>query len=364
MRWLFIAPRFHTNQADLVAELCARGDHVDFLVWRQGHSESYTTLRPTVVRNGWMGRLACWFARVDRHPDRLALFGIPDIAALYRQVVAKAAPDVAVLRGLTPLTMLAGLLLIASGSRVVFYTQGPLFRPAIPARLRLVAALVFDVLGWGWMTPVHHRGSHAVGRKVDPRIAFVPFARNVSPLARRREPQRPLRLLCIGKFNRRKNLEAALLAVGAVEGAVLTVVGECLSPAQRAYLREMEELARRLPDGRAIIRTNVPHGEMDQVYATHDILIMPSYDEPASCSQLEAMSHGMPVICNRDNGTASYVVDGQCGFHVGGGHREVALAIASYLDNPEQLAAHSAAALAVVRQNHSPRTVCATMAAI
>ena len=56
-------------------------------------------------------------------------------------------------------------------------------------------------------------------------------------------------------------------------------------------------------------------GEMDEEYKKADVCVIPSTDEPASVSQLEAMSFSLPVICSDANGGACYVEDGITGYH-------------------------------------------------
>lgn len=64
----------------------------------------------------------------------------------------------------------------------------------------------------------------------------------------------------------------------------------------------------------AEIKTNLPRKDMDAEYAGADLFVIPSTGEPASVSQLEAMSFSLPVICSDKNGTACYVEDGVTGY--------------------------------------------------
>ena len=42
--------------------------------------------------------------------------------------------------------------------------------------------------------------------------------------------------------------------------------------------------------------------------------MLPSYGEPAAYSIVEAMANGLAVICSSQNGTRSYIHDGQNGY--------------------------------------------------
>ena len=52
---------------------------------------------------------------------------------------------------------------------------------------------------------------------------------------------------------------------------------------------------------------------MSKLYAEHDILILPSKNEAASVSIIEAMANSVLIISTNQNGTASYIEDGVTG---------------------------------------------------
>jgi glycosyltransferase involved in cell wall biosynthesis len=262
-----------------------------------------------------------------------------------------------VLRGLGLTNLLAGIAFGALGARVVLYTQGALLRPYVPLRLRILAPIVFDWLGWGWFSPVQQRGIDSSGESVDARIKFIPFAKYPSPKAYVRRKGERLKLLSVGKFNRRKNHEAVIAAIADITEATLTIAGECREPHQEEYLIELRGLADKLAPGRVVFAPNTPHAEMEELYLRHDVLALCSYDEPASFSQLEAMAYGLAVICNRDNGTASYVQHRQSGFVVDGSVSRIAEVVKSYAEQPDLLPSHSAFGLVLLRESHSPARV-------
>jgi glycosyltransferase EpsD len=67
---------------------------------------------------------------------------------------------------------------------------------------------------------------------------------------------------------------------------------------------------------RVVIHKNVPYAEIQERMKDYDILVLMSDDETCSFSQIEAMSNGLAVIINADNGSANYVVHGVNGFIV------------------------------------------------
>jgi len=53
---------------------------------------------------------------------------------------------------------------------------------------------------------------------------------------------------------------------------------------------------------------------LSREYARHYVYILPSFDEPAAVSHLEAMAHGLPAICSDSNGTKYYLEEGETGY--------------------------------------------------
>lgn len=107
----------------------------------------------------------------------------------------------------------------------------------------------------------------------------------------------PLRLLYLGRFVNFKNLENLLRAVAGVPLATLTMVGE----GKMGY--KLSAIARSLQlQGRVSI---VPpaHGEdVQNVFAEHDLLIIPSLTEISPNAALEARAAGLPVLLTEENG--------------------------------------------------------------
>lgn len=127
-RVAFIAPRFHTNQAEIVRYLVGRGVDVSFFVAGVGQSEVHQDVVPTLMRFVNHKLLRRWLKGFDANPYfNLYRFGIPRVSSL--RWLLKQRPDLAIIR--TPITMVGlvtSLLLRIVGAKLVFYTQTPLYR--------------------------------------------------------------------------------------------------------------------------------------------------------------------------------------------------------------------------------------------
>ena len=61
-------------------------------------------------------------------------------------------------------------------------------------------------------------------------------------------------------------------------------------------------------------KTNMSFLDVQREYAMHDLFVLPSRDEPAAVSPLEAMAHSLPVICSDSNGTQCYIRPDENGY--------------------------------------------------
>jgi glycosyltransferase involved in cell wall biosynthesis len=313
MRILFVAPRFHTNQVEVIRSLVACGHNVWFHVATIGPVEDHSEIVPHLHRDSLASRLL------------IRLFGrgvnnfwyLPEPVSYWREFCT-VAPDVAVIRWHNPIfCWLVGLYARLRGCRVVVYEQispdllaavwsrglmGWLRRARFQMRMRLLDA--------AWMTPLPGVAPLPSGG------FFVPFAVPVAPV--RPRPSSAVRLLEIGKFVPRKNHLTFIRAVAEIARdtpASATIVGECSTASHRESLEHarsaIEELG--LQD-RVSIQCNVPHGGMSAIYDRHDVFVLPASAEPAAISPLEAMGHGLPAVVTDECGTKGYIDEGVSGF--------------------------------------------------
>ena len=120
-----------------------------------------------------------------------------------------------------------------------------------------------------------------------------------------------LRCLYVGRLLEWKGLKIALLAMqGLKEQGVrahLTLIGD--GPARSA----MQTLASQL--GIAEVVTWLPwlaHQEVQQRFDQHDIFLFPSLRDSGGMAVLEALAHGLPVVCI-DLGGPAHIVTDRCG---------------------------------------------------
>lgn len=321
MRFLYVAPRYHTNQAPVMKYLVQNGHEVCFLSHYRGRIEDYSAVRPVIL--GY-AKLFCIWERFyveilnkknSKAVDMKLKFGFPPVRKLKKEV-KRFAPDVMIVRERSIYSIVTCL--VCRGMRIpmILYNQSPLWEETIkndPAH-RIVRALLPKVR----MTPV--KGIQGMGHVKEEGAVFVPFV--TEPGERPRDKQwfqgDTVNILCVGKYEKRKNIRMLLEVFDEIHRRYrlsLTVVGECTSRFHKEYRGQQETFVREHDlQNEVTLLQNLKHQEVEELYRGADLFVLPSTDEPASVSQLEAMAFSVPVICSDKNGTACYVEDDVCGY--------------------------------------------------
>lgn len=354
MHFLFTAPRFHTNQHYSVKALLDAGHQVTFLAMARGQSELYDALRPTILPESPLMRSMGISA--------------PSVSDLIGRMRALK-PDVVVVRNPSSAY---GLLSVATARllrlTVVFYSQTPMHRRLGWWR-RLARSLPARLAGAKWITPV--LGAPDAHAPAFTALRYVPFVMEpqTAPCRSNRFRDGTINVLCIGKFERRKNHRTFLQAIADLsDGHSIraTVVGECTTPEQRSELIEVQHLRKSLGlCGRVNFRINLPYWDVQREYQGHDLFVLPSRDEPAAVSPLEAMSHSLPVICSDSNGTQCYVRPGENGYIFRTDDLDhLVECMERIISDRERLKQMGARSYEVVLSEHSPSRYVESMVAI
>ncbi|MES2699604.1 MAG: glycosyltransferase family 4 protein [Pseudomonadota bacterium] len=143
---------------------------------------------------------------------------------------------------------------------------------------------------------------------------------------------RPIHVLFLGSLIARKGIYELLAAARLLSGrpARFDVVG----PGGHTLQAQMQAMDNVTYHG-AVTRQEV-HAR----FGAADVFVLPTHSDGFALTQLEAQSHGLPVIASRYCGDA--VTDGLNGLLLAEvSPSALAAAVAKYLDNPAMLAAHS-----------------------
>ena len=328
MRYLYVAPRFHTNQVPIVSELIRTGNEVKFISQFAGQTEDYSDVAPVIVGySGFFNLILFVAGRIGLLEDsKLNIFkikcGFPNKHKLMEEI-SQFNPDVVITRERSVYSMYVNSICRRLGVSVILYDQSPYWLEKI--KNDIPHKMVRKLTPNRRMTPV--LGTYSNDKVYEPKSKYVPFVMPVNygfedRKSRERGNDR-IRLIEIGKYENRKN--HILMVMSAVTlmkeyDIELVIIGECSSDTHQKYYDMLEtkigELSKQRPyiKDRIHLLANVPYQDMEKEYKKADIMVIPSTAEPASISQLEAMSYSLPVICSEKNGTACYVENGVNGF--------------------------------------------------
>lgn len=321
MRFLYIAPRYHTNQMDIMKGLIEHGHEVCFISHYTAIIEDYSYVKPIVLGYSPLYRLIdfLYVKVIHRRNPAAILFkiqhGFPPILKLHK-MIKSFQPDVVILREKSMYSMVAYLLCRKQGHPCILYNQNPYLSE--PDKNDPAHRLVNMLSPKMRMTPVY--GIQKPGMSVKENDFFIPFVAEprLSPGERTYFDNDIIRIMCIGKYETRKHHLMLLETVEELQKRYplrLTLIGEATTAFQKEYHKKVETYVKEHRMQQFVtVKTNVPRKDMDAEYAKTDIYVIPSTREMASVSQLEAMSYSLPVICSDANGTASYVEDGITGY--------------------------------------------------
>ena len=321
MRFLYVAPRYHTNQSDIMKGLVERGHEVCFISHYKAIIEDYSYVEPIVLGYSPLYQLIDFlYVKVihRKNPEAIVYkiqHGFPPIIKICK-IIKSFQPNVVIVREKSMYSMVACLLCKRQGFPCILYNQNPLWSE--PDKTDLLHRLVNKLSPKMRMTPV--LGIQKPGTSVKENDFFVPFVAEpqTAPDERTYFADGRIHILCIGKYETRKHHLMLLEVVEELQKRYplcLTLIGEATNHFQKEYHSKVKDYVKdHHMEQFVTVKTNVHRKDMDDEYQNADIYVIPSTREMASVSQLEAMSYSLPVICSDTNGTASYVEDGVTGY--------------------------------------------------
>ncbi|EEF57256.1 glycosyltransferase [Pedosphaera parvula] len=173
-----------------------------------------------------------------------------------------------------------------------------------------------------------------------------------TPFLPRKAIEGPLKILFVGNVITLKGIDLAIHALhqSGID-ATFTLVGD------GNYLEAAKKLVRRLGmEKRVEFRGRMPRREVLAMYSHYDLFLFPSLHDTGGYAVIEAMSHGVPVICLDCGGPRVSVKKG-AGIQVSlGSRKEVIQGLASALQrydrNRDMLIEHGRAAREVVLSDY------------
>lgn len=317
MKILFVVPRFHTNQYQMIKTLQEHHHEVFFHVASFGPTEDYSLLTPTRLEQSKLSLL------IEK------IFGTGGINCpnyfpsfrKYWKAFRALNPDVVVIRNpYRFFSLLVAFFSLFTKTKVVFYTQEELFRHRT-RQTRLKQGLTIRFFRAAWMIPIKgNEDAHTSKLKHQYYVPIPIPTRTFNHMRNGRENDVP-KILMVGKYHQERKKHLLLInAINQLKDKYqfkVTIVGECVRKQQQEKFKTIQDTVQKLGLSDIIeLKQNVPFKQMEELYTSHDLFVLPAINEQYGVSVTEALGYGLPVICTDTCGARFNIKNGENGFVV------------------------------------------------
>lgn len=355
MKFLFLTPRLHNNYYEFIKTLLAHDERVQVGVLYALSTERYELVQPVIL--GY-SRLFHWIKRCFQTPNASLLkarfelrYGFPPLIALWKLLRTSQA-DVVVIKNIDSAFSLFALCFSRLlGKKIIVDLQIDKYRPQ---RKSGSVAMVKALFGAKVVTPLLGDPSYP---NDNDNLYYIPFTHEPDAQPVKRDGREgTIRILCVAKFQKRKN---QLLLLRALQNLAPDIEYELHLVGQQGDPTYLDEVKRFIHENKlekyVSCLLDLPWEAMREEYHWADLYILPSANEPAAVSILEAMSFGLPVICSDQNGTKCYVEEGKNGSVFRSGDLQSLSTILNVLlHDRNQLRVMGERSAELVKERHSP----------
>ena len=307
MKFIFLAPRYHTNQIGAFKKLIENGHDVIFYAHTIGKIEDHDLIEPRIFQPGFISKI--FGVGGNTKP-----FFLPSILNFILSIY-KDKPNFIIIRDPSRwFSLLAAITSRLFSVKIIFYTQKNISIEISRHRMFFEKFFLF-LFNAIWMSPIKDNFKELNNK--NNHIQYVPFCIDGKFFLQLQEKSGPIQILSISKMQKRKEhiLLINSLSICPNFDWKLTIIGESSTPEHETYKKYLEECINSNDiKNRVTVINNVQHSEIIKYYEKSDIFILPAKNEPASISILEAMAGGLAVICSDSCGTKTYIKNGSNGY--------------------------------------------------
>lgn len=323
MKVLYMSHRYHTNQTTIMKGWIENGHEVKFISQYAGKVEDYAYVKPDIIGYSKLFKILDYlYVNLLKKNDPSAIdmklkCGIPPMIKLAKYIKTFR-PDVAILRERSMYTICINAVCKHYKIPTILYNQTPAWEE--PNEKDGAHKLVWKLTPKYRITPVDVVGIDYTGLVRDETAYLAPFLMEpqVSPEEKTYFADDYINVFCIGKYQKRKNLQMMIEAVEELLPKYrlrLVIAGEMSNRFHKEYYQKVSSYVEKHKLENAVtLLTNLDRKAVEKEYKKADIFVLPSTDEPAAVSHLEAMAYSLPAISGSNNGTANYIKNGITGY--------------------------------------------------
>lgn len=310
----FFAPRYHTNQTEIVKVLKLKGHQVNYLVLNKGETENYSSLMPVLLRVGITYRILSIFCTSLNKARTKRRFQTISVIQFWKLVSEEKTDTIIIRNPDTPSGLIALIVAKLKGIKTVLYHQSPFFGEK-DRRTRFIEAsnIILNTKSYTPVLSLKESDEKTISRD----NYFIPFPIPELPIDHSKfTSSEGSRILSVGKFQPRKKFDLLISAFSKFndKSITLTIIGECSNSNHYKLFNALQKLVSKLGiKDQVSFKKNIPHKEMRQIYSEYDLLVFPSINEPFGYSTLEAIGAGLAVISSDSNGSKYFIEEGKNG---------------------------------------------------
>jgi glycosyltransferase involved in cell wall biosynthesis len=356
MKILFVAPRFHTNQFQLIKKLLEKKHAIFFHAACIGKTEDHSLVKPIQYKQS---RLSVFIERIFGKGGVNRRYYFPQLFSYWR-VFRQLKPDIVVVRDPYKLfSLMAAIYALLTKARIIFYTQEDIFRSRTKRTL-LKQKWTIRFFKAAWMTPVKtsHLPESDSGLKYMYHVPLPVMVNSEVKGSNTISGEGP-KILMIGKYHQERKKHLLLLqALNQLKNKypfTATIVGECATEEQQLRCKVIRHEAGRMKlTGLIEFKQNVPYNQIADLYASHHIFVLPAINEQYGVSVNEALGYGLPVICTDSCGASFNISHGDNGFVIQSDNLdELTIALEILISDHQKLHRMQAQSLQYARENLS-----------
>lgn len=325
MRILYVGHRYHTNQVPVMKGWARLGVKVLFMSQYCGKIEDNDSVENYVMKESLISKV--YYFRLKRKykpsdvESRHNKYFIPSVIDIFF-IIKKFNPDLIIIRGKTiGNAFVVAVCRLLGKKNIIIYDQSPLYYGKIVSGWK--SSLLCSLFPKVSFTPILYVGKERNIIKLNKRVSchFVPLICEALLFSHKYSDDGIIRILDVGKFRDYKNhffLIDALSSIQDKKKYKVTIMGQLQNSDEIEYYNRLcQYVKNKNLEDVVLITGDVSFCEMDNIYAKHDVLVLPSKHESAGMVILEAMAHGLCVLSSENCGLSSYVDSNNCGFVFG-----------------------------------------------